>query len=175
VVSGRNTHCVSPRFTRHWCGRTFNAVGPLTGATVYIAADLYVKDAGGAGEEQLVVKSDHSKVATDWSPDGRSLLNTDIDPKKTAGDLWVLPLNTEGKPFAVRGDSISQVRRAVLARRPLNRISYRKNRARRRYTFRAFPRRGKNIKYRRTAVRNLGGVGMGKNSFTLPQTQRSWP
>jgi Tol biopolymer transport system component len=60
--------------------------------------DLYVKDANGAGGEESLVKSLHGKFSTGWSQDGRFLVYSEIDPK-TGGDLWVLPLEGERKPF----------------------------------------------------------------------------
>ena len=53
--------------------------------------DLYQHASSGAGEDDLLFKSDHTKFVTDWSHDGRFLLYYDIDPK-TKRDLWVLPL-----------------------------------------------------------------------------------
>ncbi len=49
--------------------------------------DLYGKDASGAGVEARLVASAQSKVATDWSADGRFLLYVSLDPQ-TAWDLW---------------------------------------------------------------------------------------
>ena len=52
--------------------------------------DLYQRASDGAGHEDLLLKSDHPKFATDWSRDGRFLLYYDVDPQ-TKSDLWVLP------------------------------------------------------------------------------------
>jgi Tol biopolymer transport system component len=60
--------------------------------------DLYVKDASGVGEEELLVKSAHTKFPTGWSPEGRFLLYMEFDPK-TKSDIWVLPVDGERKPF----------------------------------------------------------------------------
>jgi eukaryotic-like serine/threonine-protein kinase len=59
--------------------------------------DLYQKPANGAGNEELLLESPGTKTPVDWSPDGRSLLYYDTDPK-TVSDLWVLPMAGEGKP-----------------------------------------------------------------------------
>jgi Tol biopolymer transport system component len=61
------------------------------------ANTLYVKDASGSGQEDPVFQNANIKLASDWSPDGRFLLYTEIDPK-TRADLWILadPLNTTG-------------------------------------------------------------------------------
>jgi Tol biopolymer transport system component len=60
--------------------------------------DLYGKNANGISEEELLVKSLHTKVPTSWSPDGRFLVYTEVDPK-TSADIWVLPLEGDRKPF----------------------------------------------------------------------------
>jgi serine/threonine protein kinase len=62
--------------------------------------NLYQKSASGAGQEELLLKSGNLKVPTDWSPDGRSLLYTEMDPK-TRLDVWVLPMEGDRKPVAV--------------------------------------------------------------------------
>jgi len=54
--------------------------------------NLYQKDASGAGEEELLVKTPANKFPTGWSPDGRWLLYHELDPK-TRMDLWLLPLD----------------------------------------------------------------------------------
>jgi eukaryotic-like serine/threonine-protein kinase len=65
-----------------------------TGAT----RNLYVKASGGAGNEDLLVESPQSKVAGDWSADGRFLLYMSIDPQ-TDADMWVVPLEGDRKPW----------------------------------------------------------------------------
>jgi Tol biopolymer transport system component len=60
--------------------------------------DLYAKDANGTGDEELLVKSPHYKIPSAWSPDGRFLVFHEFD-LKTQGDIWVLPLEGERKPF----------------------------------------------------------------------------
>ncbi|HYM13018.1 MAG TPA: protein kinase [Bryobacterales bacterium] len=56
------------------------------------AFNLYQKDASGAGEEELLLKTPSNKVPTGWSPDGRWLLYNEQDPK-TRMDLWLLRLD----------------------------------------------------------------------------------
>jgi len=52
------------------------------------AVDLYEKRlAGAAGSEQLLLASDQSKNATDWSRDGNYLLYSSVDPKSSS-DIW---------------------------------------------------------------------------------------
>ena len=60
--------------------------------------DLYRKLSKGAGEDELLLKSDQDKVPTSWSRDGRFLVFYSIDPK-TSMDLWVVPLEGDRKPF----------------------------------------------------------------------------
>jgi len=60
--------------------------------------DIYQKLTNGTTEEELLLKSSENKFPTSWSRDGRFLLYTVIDPK-TKGDLWVLPLDGDKKPF----------------------------------------------------------------------------
>jgi hypothetical protein len=49
--------------------------------------NLYQKAASGAGEETLLLKSEHLKAPTDWSRDGRFIIFLQLDPK-TKYDLW---------------------------------------------------------------------------------------
>ena len=60
--------------------------------------DLYAKDASGVGKEDFLLKSEHRKTPTSWSPDGRFLVYVELDPK-TKGDIWILPLEGDRKPF----------------------------------------------------------------------------
>ena len=60
--------------------------------------DLYFKRASGAGDEQLLLKSDAGyKFATSSSRDGRFLLYT-VENPVTKADLWTLPLQGDRKP-----------------------------------------------------------------------------
>jgi len=65
---------------------------------------LYQKSAGGAQEEELLVKSPDDDLPSSWSADGRFLLYT-AENIHTGTDLWVLPLDASGakagepKPF----------------------------------------------------------------------------
>lgn len=61
-------------------------------------ANLYHKSASGTKEEKLLLKSSENKFPTSCSSDGRFLLYTIEDPK-TKGDLWILPLEDDPKPF----------------------------------------------------------------------------
>jgi Tol biopolymer transport system component len=102
-VSGGNPHrfTFDPSFD-------FNPVWSPNGSRIVWASDrdgvlnLYQKAASGAGEDTLLLKSDHQKFPTDWSRDGRFIIYSQIDPK-TKGDIWVLPAPGSGdaKPFPV--------------------------------------------------------------------------
>jgi Tol biopolymer transport system component len=61
---------------------------------------LYETLANGSGTEQLLYESDLPKVPMSWSPDGKRLVFWVQDPK-TAGDIWVLPLEGDRKPAAL--------------------------------------------------------------------------
>jgi len=61
-------------------------------------SDIYQKLTNGTSEEELLLKSSENNYPSSWSRDGRFLLYTAVDPK-TKGDLWVLPLDGDKKPF----------------------------------------------------------------------------
>jgi serine/threonine protein kinase len=60
--------------------------------------NLYLKSAGGARPEELLLKTDLNKFATDWSADGRYIVYYEINPK-TQRDIWLLPLFGDRKPI----------------------------------------------------------------------------
>jgi Tol biopolymer transport system component/tRNA A-37 threonylcarbamoyl transferase component Bud32 len=60
--------------------------------------DLYLKDAGGLSEEELIAKSEYFLAPSDWSRDGRFVIYIEANPK-TRDDVWVLPLAGDRKPF----------------------------------------------------------------------------
>jgi Tol biopolymer transport system component len=84
---------------------------PLGGATAVWSPDekiivftgidgnLYRNDASGGGNEELLLKSENVKHASDWSRDGRFLLYTEAGAN-TQGDIWVLP-----NPLGAAGES----------------------------------------------------------------------
>ena len=68
----------------------------------YGVSNLFQKVANGAGNDDLVLKSNENKFAQDWSRDGRFLLYSATLGGNSQGggfsfDLWVLPL-TPGNP-----------------------------------------------------------------------------
>ena len=63
--------------------------------------DLYRKVSSGAGNEEVVFKSEaDGKEGTDWSADGRFIL-FDQAGGNDGTDIWVLPLFGDGKPYAL--------------------------------------------------------------------------
>ncbi len=97
LVSGNPT-----RFTFEPSTELF-PVWSWDGSRIVFASDregprqLYVKNANGAGKEEVLLKSDANKIPMDWSPDGRFVLYVVNDPKSKI-DLWLLPLFGDQKP-----------------------------------------------------------------------------
>jgi serine/threonine protein kinase len=59
---------------------------------------LFQRAASGAGTDELLFASPRLKFPADWSRDGRFLLYVETSPT-TGGDLWVLPMDGDRKPF----------------------------------------------------------------------------
>jgi eukaryotic-like serine/threonine-protein kinase len=59
---------------------------------------IYQKLASGVGPEELLLKTDAQSNLGSWSADGRFIFYTRMDPKM-GGDMWILPLEGERKPF----------------------------------------------------------------------------
>jgi Tol biopolymer transport system component len=68
--------------------------------------DLYEKSVGQAPERELL-KSNLWKYPESWSPDGRTLLFSQLDPK-TRSDIWLLPLEG-GKPTLFVGTDADEM------------------------------------------------------------------
>jgi eukaryotic-like serine/threonine-protein kinase len=68
------------------------------GSTRKGKVDLYQKAANGTGDEEMLLESEFDKYPMSWSRDGRFILYQEIAPR-VGGDLWVLPLEGERKPF----------------------------------------------------------------------------
>jgi Tol biopolymer transport system component len=66
-------------------------------STRTVARDLYLGAASRAGAEALLLASPQDKGATDWSADGRFLLDHSFDPQ-IGRDLWVLPMDGDSTP-----------------------------------------------------------------------------
>jgi serine/threonine protein kinase/Tol biopolymer transport system component len=80
-----------------------NAIWSPDGSQIVFASsrdggvrNLYIKSAGGAGQEELLLKTDASKFPTDWSRDGQYILYTEL---MNGQDVWVLPLSGDKKPM----------------------------------------------------------------------------
>jgi serine/threonine protein kinase len=61
--------------------------------------NLYLKDANGARDEDLLFESDEYKRPTSWSADGHFLAYTSSDGPSGKGDIWIFPFSGERKPF----------------------------------------------------------------------------
>jgi serine/threonine protein kinase len=61
-------------------------------------ASVRQKAASGVGPDEVLDEALTSRVATDWSRDGRYMIESVLDPK-TKFDIWVLPLFGDRKPF----------------------------------------------------------------------------
>jgi Tol biopolymer transport system component len=62
------------------------------------AWDLYVKDAAGTGEPQLLLESAENKFVTDWSKDGSHVIFASLG-KDTNWDIYALPVSGDRKPI----------------------------------------------------------------------------
>jgi dipeptidyl aminopeptidase/acylaminoacyl peptidase len=64
--------------------------------------ELYVKDASGSGEAEVLLESDEDKFVTDWTRDGAYAVFASRSAE-TTWDLWALPMTgDEKKPFPLR-------------------------------------------------------------------------
>jgi Tol biopolymer transport system component len=64
---------------------------------------LYRKDIRGAAEEIALDTTEYNKQVSDWSSDGRYIIE-DVNSPTSGGEMWVLPLFGDRKPFLyVRG------------------------------------------------------------------------
>ncbi len=61
---------------------------------------LYVRDASGVGNDELLHESQNWCLPSDWSPDGQYITFTESNPK-TNFDLWVLKLGGKNKATPV--------------------------------------------------------------------------
>lgn len=99
IELGRGT---SSRFTFDQTNETFPVWSPDGNRIAYASnkfgpTDLFQKSSNGAGGDELLFKSTNLKAPNDWSPDMRTILYNEFDPK-TNSDLWVLPLVADAKP-----------------------------------------------------------------------------
>jgi dipeptidyl aminopeptidase/acylaminoacyl peptidase len=63
---------------------------------------LWWKPADGSSPQELLLEREEgrARVPTSWSPDGQTLAFTDVMDPVTGSDIWMLPLEGEGKPWA---------------------------------------------------------------------------
>jgi eukaryotic-like serine/threonine-protein kinase len=71
--------------------------------------NIYVKAAGGTGEDQLLLTTPNAKFPTGWSHDGKFLVYSEADPK-TKHDPWVLAMDggPSGKPIRFLGSEFNE-------------------------------------------------------------------
>ncbi|MGI8783533.1 MAG: protein kinase domain-containing protein [Acidobacteriota bacterium] len=85
-------------------GRDYCAIWHPDGSRIAFSSnragpfDLYQKISSGAGNDEVLLRSDVPKFTQDWSRDGRFILYCVSDPK-TLLDLWAMPLFGDRKPF----------------------------------------------------------------------------
>jgi Tol biopolymer transport system component/tRNA A-37 threonylcarbamoyl transferase component Bud32 len=72
--------------------------------------NLYVKNADGKGEDELLLRSPGDKVIEDWSADGRYVLYSERGSAASGYDLWALPLDGDRKPVPVVAGRFAQQR-----------------------------------------------------------------
>ncbi len=95
-------------------GRNDYPVWSPDGKTIAFASnrsghlDIYEKNADGSGEEKALLSSDEDKQPTSWSQDNRFLLYDINDSQQTAGDVWVLPLEGDRKPYRILGTKFGE-------------------------------------------------------------------
>jgi serine/threonine protein kinase len=63
------------------------------------AYDLYARNANGTGEDELLVKSPHTKFPAGWSADGKYLLYVESGNSDTRTSAWLLPMEGDRKPI----------------------------------------------------------------------------
>jgi Tol biopolymer transport system component len=67
--------------------------------------NLYLKNASGAGSEELLLKTDRDKFPTDWSRDGQYILYTEASSLR---HVWALPMTGDRKPIPVLNTSANE-------------------------------------------------------------------
>jgi len=72
------------------------------------ALNIYQKNAGGTGPEQLLHKTPNDKLLNDWSPNGQYLLYQEADPQTKKPHVWVLSLADRKASRLLNNPSISE-------------------------------------------------------------------
>jgi Tol biopolymer transport system component len=101
------SHGTTSRFTSH-AAHDFSPVWSPDGSRLVFTSsrlagggnNLFLKASNGTGEEELLLRTGATNVATDWSADGRFILYQAMLPR-TNYDLWALPLEGDRKPIAL--------------------------------------------------------------------------
>jgi Tol biopolymer transport system component len=62
--------------------------------------DIYLKDSGGSGPEEVLIESSIEKSVEDWSPDGKFILYNQVAPSHQR-ELWAVPVEGVREPFPV--------------------------------------------------------------------------
>src|SRR5437762_6068528 len=76
------------------CRPPFSKLFPYT--TLFRSKyDLYLKDASGARDEEVLFESNEYKRPTSWSADGRFLAYTRSEGPPGKADIWILPRSEE--------------------------------------------------------------------------------
>jgi eukaryotic-like serine/threonine-protein kinase len=92
-------------------GNNVDAIWSPDGTRVVFASsrngpyDLYLQRADGAGSEEVLLQSPENKRPNSWSPDGRFIL---YSSSRNNGDLMVLPLTGDRKPFPFLSTQFSE-------------------------------------------------------------------
>jgi Tol biopolymer transport system component len=73
------------------------------------AYDLYVRNADGTGEDELLLKSPYTKFPACWSADGKYLVYTDTGKGDMRPNTWVLPTAGDRKPVPFLNTGFSVV------------------------------------------------------------------
>jgi eukaryotic-like serine/threonine-protein kinase len=76
------------------------------------AWDLFVKDAAGTGEPELLLESPEQKIVCDWSRDGAYVVYASRN-EENGWDLWALPMTGEKKPFPLRKTKFAELNGTV--------------------------------------------------------------
>jgi WD40 repeat protein len=67
------------------------------GYHILLGRKLLETSTSGGGKEETVLESQHTVYLTDWSPDGRYLIYTQLSPEGR-NELWLLSLGADSKP-----------------------------------------------------------------------------
>ncbi len=62
---------------------------------------IYREAANGAGENQLLLKTDLLSVPKSWSPDGRYIIYAQVNPATGSADLFALPVAGDRRPLVL--------------------------------------------------------------------------